>query len=78
MDQGQRLFQGAPRELFARRDLLTQAGLELPWPMEMHQALIDRGILPVSNDSSGIGVPLDRDSLLRSLEQAWQTRDCPK
>ncbi|MBM7867834.1 energy-coupling factor ABC transporter ATP-binding protein, partial [Heliomicrobium gestii] len=25
LDQGQRLFQGAPRELFARRDLLTQA-----------------------------------------------------
>ncbi|ABZ82827.1 cobalt transport protein ATP-binding subunit cbio [Heliomicrobium modesticaldum Ice1] len=71
LDQGQRLFQGAPRELFARQDLLTQAGLELPWPMALYQALAERSILPPPNELKGAELPMDQESLLPLIEQAW-------
>ena len=50
MTEGRVLMDGTPREVFTRADILTQAGITVPQPVELLQMLKAAG-LPVESDA---------------------------
>ena len=44
MDQGKVVAQGKPEEVFLRKDLLRQVGLDLPYSVRLAEALRERGV----------------------------------
>ena len=70
MSSGEIIAQGAPGELFLRPELIERADLALPWLIEMHCGLVEKGWLPPSTP-----LPKTREDLLRSIPAKNDTSD---
>ncbi|GAB6153587.1 ATP-binding cassette domain-containing protein [Desulfosporosinus burensis] len=70
MSSGEIIAQGAPGELFLRPELIERADLALPWLIEMHCGLVEKGWLPPSTP-----LPKTREDLLRSIPAKNDTLD---
>ena len=62
MYRGEIIAHGAPGELFMRPEIVERADLTLPWLIEMHSELVQKGWLPPSTPLSKT-----REDLLRSI-----------
>jgi cobalt/nickel transport system ATP-binding protein len=62
MCRGEIMAHGEPGELFMRPENLERADLTLPWLIEMHSELVQKGWLPPSTP-----LPKTREDLLRSI-----------
>ncbi|KJR46000.1 ATPase component CbiO of energizing module of cobalt ECF transporter [Desulfosporosinus sp. I2] len=59
---GEIIAHGDPGELFRRPEIVKQADLTLPWLIEMHSELVQKGWLPPSTP-----LPKTREDLFRSI-----------
>jgi len=59
---GEIIAHGDPSELFRRPELVKQADLTIPWLIEMHSELVQKGWLPPSTP-----LPKTREDLFRSI-----------
>lgn len=59
---GEIIAHGDPGELFRRLEIVKQADLTLPWLIEMHSELVQKGWLPPSTP-----LPKTREDLFRSI-----------
>lgn len=62
MNSGEIIAHGEPGEVFMQPELVKQADLVLPWVLEMHSELIQKGWL-----SSSTSLPKTRKDLLESI-----------
>ena len=62
MYNGEIMAHGAPSELFMRPENVERADLTLPWLIEMHSELVQKGWLPPSAP-----LPKTREDLFNSI-----------
>jgi len=64
MASGEIIAHGEPSALFMRPEIVERADLALPWLIEMHSGLVEKGWLPPSTP-----LPKTGEDLFRSIPE---------